>query len=159
MGDIAMPITHYDLELELSKAKESEMDEVEKFKKEILVDGLQIEEEGLENIRKTSYAKKVLKIPAKSLKNSTQSDVETTTLPEVTTEAEVIPQAREHTFEEYQKNANAGEEMTTDYVKEKPTPTKVLTSTKVLSPTKVPTNFRKKTSRETSNYEIFDSPY
>lgn len=144
MGDIAMPITHYDLELELSKAKESEMEEVEKFKKEIMVDGLQIEEEGLENIRKTSYAKKVLKIPAKGLKNanSTQSDVETTTFPEVNTDTEIIPQVREHTFEEYQKNANAGEEITTDYVTEKPTSTKAST------------NFKKKTYRETSKHKI-----
>lgn len=144
MGDIAMPITHYDLETELSKAKESEMDEVEKYKKEILVDGLQIEEEGLENIRKTSYAKEVLKIPAKGLKNAnrTRIDIEVTTFAEVNTETEIMPQISEHTFEEYQKNSNTGEEMKTDYVKQRPTSTKA------------PTNFKKRTYKETSNYGI-----
>ncbi len=52
------------------KANKSDQDVIEKYKKEILQEGLQIEEEGLENIRKTSYARDVLKISSKDYKKS-----------------------------------------------------------------------------------------
>ncbi|XP_069702500.1 protein tolkin [Periplaneta americana] len=47
LGDIALPNTGLELEWERQKQNKSYMEEVEKYKKEILLEGLQVEEEGL----------------------------------------------------------------------------------------------------------------
>lgn len=49
MGDIAMPNTNYETEYE-KKRKISTQQELEKLKKEVYVEGLQVEEEGLTDV-------------------------------------------------------------------------------------------------------------
>lgn len=51
-GDIALPNVRYELELDLQKLNKSYLEEIEKYKKEILHEGLQIEEEGLVGLHK-----------------------------------------------------------------------------------------------------------
>lgn len=111
---MALPQIQYDVELNHWKEKDSKADEVEQFKKEILVDGLQIEEEGLETIKKTSYARDVLKIPVDSYKEEIVSrpnhknDTENTIFDRLHDDIDV-PSIQEHTFEEWENHSNVVE--------------------------------------------------
>ncbi|XP_065201859.1 protein tolkin-like isoform X3 [Planococcus citri] len=65
VGDVALPMVQYESELEnAKKLNKSYADEVEKYKKEILFEGLQIEEEGLENVKKNKFMRDFMKPPA-----------------------------------------------------------------------------------------------
>lgn len=52
MGDIALPNVRYEMEWSLQKMNKSYLEEVEKYKKEVLHEGLQVEEEGLPDIHR-----------------------------------------------------------------------------------------------------------
>lgn len=52
MGDIALPNVRYEMEWDLQKVNKSYLEEVEKYKKEVLHEGLQVEEEGLPEIHR-----------------------------------------------------------------------------------------------------------
>ena len=49
MGDIALPDLNYETEYEL-KRKKTTQQELEKLKKEVYIEGLQVEEEGLTDV-------------------------------------------------------------------------------------------------------------
>lgn len=49
MGDIALPDANYDTEYDI-KRKNSTQQELEKLKKEVYLEGLQVEEEGLTDV-------------------------------------------------------------------------------------------------------------
>ncbi|XP_054258423.1 tolloid-like protein 2 [Macrosteles quadrilineatus] len=51
LGDIALPNVRYETEWSLQRANKSYQEEVEKYKKEVLHEGLQVEEEGLPGLR------------------------------------------------------------------------------------------------------------
>lgn len=67
MGDIALPDVNYQSEYSLKNNKSAQQEELEKFKKEVYLDGLQVEEEGL-----TDVLRKKIKQPLQddSLKNN-----------------------------------------------------------------------------------------
>lgn len=50
MGDIALPDANYQTEWSLKNNKSAQQEELEKLKKEVYLDGLQVEEEGLTDI-------------------------------------------------------------------------------------------------------------
>jgi hypothetical protein len=50
MGDIALPDVNYQSEWSLKTNKSAQQEELEKLKKEVYLDGLQVEEEGLTDI-------------------------------------------------------------------------------------------------------------
>lgn len=50
MGDIAMPDVNYQTEWSTKNNKSAQQEELEKLKKEVYLDGLQVEEEGLTDI-------------------------------------------------------------------------------------------------------------
>lgn len=50
MGDIALPDVNYESEWSLKNIKSAQQEEIEKLKKEVYQDGLQVEEEGLTDI-------------------------------------------------------------------------------------------------------------
>lgn len=61
LGDIALPNIRYELEYDLQKMNKSLIEEIEKYRKEVLHEGLQVEEEGLMGLQK-----KMLTISAKN---------------------------------------------------------------------------------------------
>jgi tolkin len=67
MGDIALPDVNYQTEWSLKSNKSAQQEELEKLKKEVYLDGLQVEEEGL-----TDILRKKIKQPLQddSLKNN-----------------------------------------------------------------------------------------
>lgn len=67
MGDIALPDANYQSEWSLKSNKSAQQEELEKLKKEVYLDGLQVEEEGL-----TDILRKKIKQPLQddSLKNN-----------------------------------------------------------------------------------------
>lgn len=68
MGDIALPDVNYESEWSLKNNKSAQQEEIEKLKKEVYQDGLQVEEEGLTDILR----KKIKQAPNHddSLKNN-----------------------------------------------------------------------------------------
>jgi hypothetical protein len=68
MGDIALPDVNYESEWSLKNNKSAQQEEIEKLKKEVYLDGLQVEEEGLTDILR----KKIKQAPNHddSLKNN-----------------------------------------------------------------------------------------
>lgn len=56
LGDIALPNVRYEMEWDLQKANKSYIDEIEKYRKEVLHEGLQVEEEGLVGIHHKKLA-------------------------------------------------------------------------------------------------------
>ncbi|KAL1117926.1 hypothetical protein AAG570_004239 [Ranatra chinensis] len=46
-GDIALPNVRYEMEWQLQKKNKTYLEEVEKLKKEVMLEGLQVEEEGM----------------------------------------------------------------------------------------------------------------
>jgi tolkin len=66
MGDIALPDTTYETEYEQKRTKETQQ-ELEKLKKELYIEGLQVEEEGL-----TDVLRKKIK-QASTIENESQS--------------------------------------------------------------------------------------
>lgn len=50
MGDIALPDANYEAEMSQKRNKSAQQEELEKLKKEVYLDGLQVEEEGLTDI-------------------------------------------------------------------------------------------------------------
>lgn len=51
MGDIALPNVRYEREWNLQKANKTYLEEIEKYQKEVLHEGLQVEEEGLPGLQ------------------------------------------------------------------------------------------------------------
>uniref|UniRef100_A0A1B6GTE4 Metalloendopeptidase n=2 Tax=Cicadellinae TaxID=33370 RepID=A0A1B6GTE4_9HEMI len=56
LGDIALPNVRYELEWDLQKMNKTYLEEIEKYQKEALHEGLQVEEEGLVGIHKKKLA-------------------------------------------------------------------------------------------------------
>lgn len=56
LGDIALPNVRYEMEWDMQKANKSYIDEIEKYRKEVLHEGLQVEEEGLVGIHRKKLA-------------------------------------------------------------------------------------------------------
>lgn len=112
---MALPQIQYDIEPNNWQKKYSKADEVERYKKEILIDGLQIEEEGLQTIKKTSYARDVLKIPVDSYKETVPifppTDRNNGTENAISNDNQLrdnidVPSVQEHTFEEWENYSN-----------------------------------------------------
>lgn len=74
VGDIAIPNVRYELELSLQKKNKTYQEEIEKYKKEALLEGLQVEEEGLMglNFKKHHYNDK----EEKSIKENNKEERE-----------------------------------------------------------------------------------
>lgn len=71
MGDIALPDVNYQTEWSLKTNKSAQQDELEKLKKEVYLDGLQVEEEGLTDIlRKKIKLESSKPLEDDSLKNN-----------------------------------------------------------------------------------------
>lgn len=120
LEDVAMPVIQYESELELLKFK-TQLDEVEQYKKEILNEGLQIEEEGLENIKKSNYALHVLNIASKDFKKLQAEILHNNTFKprrsneivnekknnfQSNSDVQNIPFVQEHTFDEFENYTN-----------------------------------------------------
>lgn len=123
LGDVALPMVQYESELEKAKKNKSYVDEVEKYKKEILFEGLQIEEEGFENVKKNKFMRDIMKMSnnaantTKNLKfnaSSTKRKLEETLHPttkqppiENSDSGEYFPIIHEHTLDEYENYMNS----------------------------------------------------
>lgn len=143
-----MPVGQYESQsLDYKKTNNGkETDEIEKYKKEIMLEGLQIEAEGLASIQKTNFGRNVLKIPmsdtgkleAANSENGISSfkngDVRENNREENKFEnTDEIPFVREHTIDEYMNYTNVQNEF---YINES---RKVEQKTKIM----VKTNFLK----------------
>jgi len=123
LGDVAIPVVEYESEIKAMKARESELDEIEKYKKEIHCEGLQIEAEGLTG---TKFAKKVLRIPTdngvgmeQGMNGGSTSDTGSRTSKmwvdernsEQPRSVDDVPIIHEHTFDEYDNYTNTQNEI------------------------------------------------
>lgn len=123
LGDVALPLVQYESELEKAKKNKSYVEEVEKYKKEILFEGLQIEEEGFENVKKNKFMRDLMRISSTQnehkVNNGSKSNnrkIENTSSTQKPTpiqhfdepeSEENFPIVHEHTLDEYENYMNS----------------------------------------------------
>lgn len=75
MGDIALPDVSYQTEYELKRNKTTQQ-ELEKLKKEVYMDGLQVEEEGLTDVlrKKIKQASTIVDNLERNIHNKLQNE-------------------------------------------------------------------------------------
>lgn len=126
LGDVAVPLVQYETELEKAKKNKTYVEEVEKYKKEILFEGLQIEEEGFESVKKSKFMRDIMKISNTAANTTTKEsklnvtspkrklvpDPQRTTIKPSQVEntdnnGEYFPIIHEHTLDEYENYMNS----------------------------------------------------